>query len=129
LSTDGPSLLKPTTKVVKRTIRGMLPAAKVYGTTGRLTAAEFDRLDNAVLSINSLSTKATAPKVRSSIMAVIRSLEDRLTKHQLSSARIISALQKARSHSHYAQLTSFLPASKPGDFDDRTQGHRTTNSY
>ena len=73
----------------------MPPSAKVYGTTGQLTADDLDRIDNAMPSVHSLSSNATAPKARNRpTMKEIRSLQDRLTKHQLSSARIISALQK-----------------------------------
>jgi len=45
LSTENPVQGKPAAKAGKRTIRDMLPAAKVYGTTGQLTAADLDRLD------------------------------------------------------------------------------------
>ena len=71
----------------------MLPALKVYGTTGQLTAADLDRLDQAVLSTATLSTKAKEPKSRvRPKVADIRSLEERLTKHQLASASMISNL-------------------------------------
>ena len=73
----------------------MLPVAKVYGTTGQLTAADLDRIDQAAPSVQSLSTKVSALKVRNRpTVAEIRSLENKLTKNQLSSARIIAALQK-----------------------------------
>jgi len=65
----------------------MLPPDKVYGTTGQLTADDLNNIDNAVPSVQSFVTKATAPKVRSRpTMEEIRSLEDRFTRHQLSSA-------------------------------------------
>jgi len=81
-------------KTGKKTIRDMLPNAKAYRTTGQLTAEDLDRLDNAVLTTAPLSTKAKEPRVRNRpTMAEIRSLESRLTKHQLSSVRMISTLQ------------------------------------
>ena len=64
----------------------MIPAAKVYGTMGQLTAANLDRLDEAVPSTATLSTKAKEPRSRvRPKVADMRSLEERLTKHQLAS--------------------------------------------
>ena len=87
LSTENPVQRKSAAKTGKRTIREMLPAAKVYGTTGQLTAADLDRLDEAVLSTATLSTKAkeSRSRVRPKV-ADMRSLEEPLTKHQLASA-------------------------------------------
>ena len=95
LSTEAPLQPKPSAKGVKKTIREVTRYHQVYGTTGLLTAADLDKIDNAVPSVQSLATKATAPKVRSRpTMEEIRSLDDRLTRHQLSSARVVSGLQK-----------------------------------
>ena len=95
LSTEIPVQSNPAAKTGKRTIRDALPAEKVYGTSGQLTADDLDRLDNSVPSTATLSTKAKEPRVRSRLsMADTRSLEGQLTKHQLSSAKLISTLQK-----------------------------------
>ena len=117
----------------------MLPSAKVYGTTGQLTADDLDKIDNAVPRVPSLSTKATAPKVRiHPTMAEIHSLEDRLTKHQLSSARIVSGLQmelKSQSQTYerrekelqhtIAQSKSLLPAHKTATINTTVTGPPT----
>ena len=57
LSTEAPIQPKPA-KGVKKTIRDMLPSDKVYGTSGQLTADDLDKIDNAVPSVQSLSTNA-----------------------------------------------------------------------
>ena len=112
LSTENPVQGKPAAKAGKRTIRDMLPAAKVYGTTGQLTAADLDRLDEAVPSTVTLSTKAKEPKSRvRPKVADMRSLEERLTKHQLASAKMISTLQKeliSQSQKHIAERSELV---------------------
>ena len=91
---------------------------------GQLTATGLDKIDQAAPSVQSLSTKASAPKARPRpTVGDVRNLEKKLTKHQLSSARIIVALQKeieSQSKRHdgkeeelpqtTAQLKSLLPA-------------------
>ena len=73
----------------------MPQAAKVHGTTGQLSAEDLDKLDNAVPT-----TVPYPQKPKSQEFAIVqpwhrvRSLESQLTKHQLSSARMMSALQK-----------------------------------
>ena len=95
MSTENPVQGKSAAKAGKRTIRDMLSAAKVYGTTGQLTAADLDRLNEAVPSTQTLSTKAKEPKSRiRPKVSDMHSKEERLTKHQLASARMISTLQK-----------------------------------
>ena len=88
----------------------MLPAERVYGTTGQLTAADLDRLHKAVLSTATLSTKAKEPRGRiRSKVADMRSLEEQLTKHQLASAKMISTLQMdlfSQSHKYNAEVAA-----------------------
>jgi len=112
LSTDTPVQGKPAAKTGRKTIRDMLPAAKVYGTTGQLTAADLDRLDAAVPSTSTLSTKAKEPKSRvRPTVGDMRSLEERLTKHQLASAKMISTLQKeliSQSQKHIAERSELV---------------------
>ena len=112
LSTETPVQGKPAANAGTRTIRDMLPAAKVYGTTGQLTAADLDRLDAAVPSTATLSTKAKEPRSRVRLkVADMRSLEERLTKHQLASAKMISTMQQeliSQSQKHIAERSELV---------------------
>ena len=68
-----PSVLSHKNK--QEALRNTLLAAKVYGTTGQLTADDLNRLDKAVPDTVPVPTKSTVPKVRNRpTMAEIRNL-------------------------------------------------------
>ena len=67
---DGAQARKPAAKLVK-IIRDMLPAAKVYGTTGQQTAVDLDRFDNSSIAVHNTAPLSTT-QIRSQSIDIVQ---------------------------------------------------------